>query len=111
MADWTGAAGSMAAIPLAAVALDRGTTIPADPRLLLALAAGIVAGLALLVRGFGGYRSAGRVTGIAPSRIASLAVGEVLVTGAAEPVELTLVSPLQSATCLYYRSRVVERGE
>ena len=39
------------------------------------------------------------------SRISSIAVGEVLVSGTAEPIELTLVSPLQSAPCLYYRSR------
>jgi len=75
------------------------------------LVVGIIGGLALLVRGFGAYRTAGRVAGIAPSRIATLAVGEVLVTGAAEAIELTLVSPLQSAPCLYYRSRVTDPGE
>lgn len=74
-----------------------------------ALAAiGVVGGLVLLVRGFGGYRSAGRISGTSVSRIASLAVGEVLVSGAAEPIELTLVSPLQSTPCVYYRSRITE---
>src|SRR5258708_35597981 len=72
---------------------------------------GIVAGLVLLVRGFVGYRSAGRITGTSVSRIASLAVGEVLVSGVAEPIELTLISPLQSVPCVYYRSRIPESSE
>nr|MBA2382651.1 hypothetical protein [Chloroflexota bacterium] len=71
-------------------------------------AIGLVAGLALLVRGFEGYRDAGRITGTSRSRIASLAVGEVLVSGTAEPIELTLVSPLQSKPCVYYRSKITE---
>ena len=71
-------------------------------------AAGIVAGLVLLFRGFAGNRAAGRISGTSTSRIASLAVGEVLVSGTAEPIELTLVSPLQSVPCIYYRSRVTE---
>jgi hypothetical protein len=79
--------------------------------LLLIFVGGILAGLFLLVRGLAGYRSGGRISGIAPSRISSIAVGEVLVTGAAEPIELTLVSPLQSAPCLYYRSRVAQSGD
>jgi hypothetical protein len=45
------------------------------------------------------------------SRIASLAVGEVLVSGIAEPIELTLVSPLQSVPCVYYRSRITEASD
>jgi hypothetical protein len=69
-------------------------------------AAGVVVGLAFLLRGFAGYRAAGRITGTSASRIASMAVGEVLVTGTAEPIELTLVSPLQSAPSVYYRSRI-----
>lgn len=72
---------------------------------------GIVVGLLLLVRGFGGYRAAGRITGTSVSRIASLAAGEVLVSGTAEPIELTLISPLQSATCLFYRARITESGD
>jgi hypothetical protein len=73
--------------------------------------AGVVAGMFLLVRGFIGYRAAGRITGTSVSRIASLAVGEVLVSGIAEAVELTLISPLQSIPCLYYRSRITEASE
>ncbi len=74
-------------------------------------AAGIVLGLIVLARGFGGYLSAGRISGTSASRIATMAVGEVLVTGVAEPIELTLVSPLQSAPCIYYRSRISEANE
>jgi len=84
---------------------------PPDVRLLFILGAGIVGGLVLLVRGFAGYRAASRIGGVSPSRIASLAAGEVLVSGTAEPLELTLVSPLQSAPCLYYRSRVSTSGD
>jgi hypothetical protein len=72
---------------------------------------GVIAGLLLLVRGFIGYRSAGRITGTSVSRIASLAVGEVLVSGVAEAVELTLISPLQSVPCIYYRSRITESSD
>src|SRR6476661_10820252 len=72
---------------------------------------GVVIGLILLVRGFIGHRSAGRITGTSVSRITSLAVGEVLVSGTAEAIELTLISPLQSAPCLYYRSRVTKTGD
>ncbi len=79
--------------------------------LLILSGAGVVVGLVLLGRGLGGYRAAGRISGTATSRISSLAVGEVLVSGTAEPVELTLVSPLQSAPCLFYRARVTDSGE
>src|SRR5262249_15898679 len=79
--------------------------------LLLVLAGGIAGGLFLLARGLREMRTGDRVGGIAPSRIESIAVGEVLVTGTAETIELTLVSPLQSAPCLYYRARIVSSGD
>ena len=79
--------------------------------MLLVLVGGIAGGLILLARGLADYRAGSRIGGISTSRIASIAVGEVLVSGAAEPIELTLVSPLQSAPCLYYRSRVTDTGE
>ena len=80
---------------------------PGTPFAVLA-AAGIGAGLVLLVRGLAGYRAAGRISGTSVSRIASLAVGEVLVSGTVEPIELTLISPLLSAPCVFYRARVSE---
>jgi hypothetical protein len=72
---------------------------------------GLALGLVFLVRGFVSYRAEGRISGTSASRIATMAVGEVLVTGVAEPIELTLVSPLQSAQCVYYRSRVTESSD
>lgn len=68
--------------------------------------AGIAGGLWLLIRGFGGYRRAGRLDDTGTSRIATLAVGEVRVTGRVEPAELALTSPLQSRRCIYFRSQV-----
>jgi hypothetical protein len=81
---------------------------PLDPQLLAVAGAGLVGGLGLLARGFVGYRRASQITDTSPSRIASIAVGEVLVSGVVEPAELTLISPLQSATCVFYRSRIEE---
>lgn len=96
-------------IAIQAVVLTLSGTLP-DLRILALLGAGLIGGLVLLARGFGGYRAAGRVSGIAASRISSLAAGEVLITGTAESLELTLVSPLQSSPCVYYRSRITDRG-
>ena len=79
------------------------------PGLVLALSAiGIAGGLAALVRGFRGYRRAILVGDTPTSRIASLAVGGVQVSGSVEPAELTLVSPLQARSCVYFRAKVVE---
>ena len=60
-----------------------------DPHLLVLAGGGVVGGLVLLGRGFGGYRDAARIADTSPSRIASTAVGEVLVTGpyrSADPI-------------------------
>jgi hypothetical protein len=73
-------------------------------------AAGVILGLAVLWRGLAGYRTATLVGDTASSRIATLAAGEVRVTGTVQPAELTLVSPLQSATCVWYRSKVRTTG-
>jgi hypothetical protein len=85
--------------------------LPTDTTLMVLAAVGVVAGLVILARGFADYRAAGRISGTSTSRISALAVGEVLVSGTAEAVELTLVSPLQSAPCLYYRARVRETND
>ena len=69
---------------------------------------GLGGGLLLLARGLAAYRAAGRVAGIGTSRIASLAAGEVRLVGTVEADGLTLVSPLQSVPCVYYRSRIRE---
>ena len=67
---------------------------------------GMGVGLWLLARGLAGYREATRIGDTATSRIASIAAGEVQVSGVIEPAELTLVSPLRSAPCVYYRATV-----
>ncbi len=72
---------------------------------------GVAAGLYLLWRGFGGYRTAVTVGDTATSSIASLAAGEVRVSGTIEPGEVALVSPLQSVPCVWYRARVRTTGE
>src|SRR5689334_9881669 len=64
--------------------------------------AGVLAGLSLLARGVSAYRRSTLVADVATSKIATLALGEVRITGTVEPAELTLVSPLQSRRCVYY---------
>jgi hypothetical protein len=82
-----------------------------DPQLVALAGGGVIGGMVLLGRGFTGYREAARISGTSPSRIASIAVGEVLVSGVVEPAELTLVSPLQSTPCVFYRARIDESGD
>jgi hypothetical protein len=76
------------------------------PQVAFIAAAGVAVGLWLLVRGLTNYQDATRIGDTAVSRIATLAAGEVQVSGVIEPAELTLISPLQSATCVYYRSTI-----
>jgi hypothetical protein len=79
-----------------------------DPNIAALAGAGLVGGLGLLVRGFGSYRTGIRIADTATSTITSLAVGEVRVSGIVEPAEVTLISPLQSVPCVYYRSSIRE---
>lgn len=81
-------------------------TIPFVPQIALLALGGLAAGLWLLARGMAGYRDATHIGDTATSRIATLAAGEVQVSGVIEPAELTLVSPLRSSVCVYYRSTV-----
>jgi hypothetical protein len=81
------------------------------PQVAVFAAVGVVAGLVLLVRGLGGYRTAGRISDVATSRIASMAAGEVRITGVVEPAEVLLTSMLQSAPCVYYRATVRKRSD
>ncbi len=79
------------------------------PRQLLPIwVLGVAAGLFLFVRGLLAYRLGNRVSGIATSEVRGLAAGEVRVSGRVEAGPTVLVSPLQSARCVYYRARVVE---
>jgi len=72
---------------------------------------GIVAGLVLLARGLAGYRSAVSVGDVSTSTIGSLAAGEVRISGLVEPAEMTLVSLLQSVSCVYYRATIGNGGD
>ncbi len=83
--------------------------MPAFADLIPFAAVGVGFGLYLLWRGFGAYRTAGRIGGTATSRIASIAAGEVRISGTVEPAEVALVSALQSEPCVYYRSEITER--
>ena len=74
-------------------------------------AGGVLAGLALLARGLIDYRSAVRVADTSTSTISALAAGEVRVSGIVEAAEMTVVSLLQSAPCVYYRSTIGQGGE
>ena len=67
---------------------------------------GVIAGLWLLARGLTGYRTATRLSDTSTSPVASMAAGEVRIAGTIEPAEVTLLSPLQSVACVYYRSRI-----
>ncbi len=77
-----------------------------NPQIAVLAAGGLIAGLALLARGFAGYRRANRVGDVATSRIATIPAGEVRVSGIVEPAEVLLVSALQSVPCVYYRATV-----
>src|SRR5262245_13842891 len=85
--------------------------IPFVPQLALLAVAGVVGGLWLLLRGMRGYSTATQIGDTATSRIATLAAGEVQVSGVIEPAELTLISALQSTPCVYYRSTIGPEGE
>jgi len=84
--------------------------VTADPTLLAPCLAGIGAGLLLLWRGFGGYHAAARIGDTSTSQIATLAAGEVRITGRIERAEVLLVSPLQSRDCVWYRSKARTTG-
>ncbi len=77
-----------------------------DLAVALAAGAGLVGGAAGLVRGLQAWRAGERVADIATSTVGALAAGEVRLVGNLQPVALTLISPLQSRPCLYYRARV-----
>ena len=80
--------------------------IASTPQVAMLALAGLAAGLWLLARGFRGYRVATRIGDMGTSRIASMAAGEVRIAGTIEPAELTLVSPLQSRPCVYYKAEI-----
>jgi hypothetical protein len=86
------------------VPYDCGVDLTIIPSFAALTGGGVIAGLALLVRGMGGYGTATRIGDTATSTITALAAGEVRVSGVVEPAEVTLVSLLQSTTCVHYRA-------
>ena len=86
-------------------------SLPLVPQIAFVALVGLGSGLWLLARGMAGYRQATRIGDTATSRIATLAAGEVGISGVIEPAELTLVSPLRSAACVYYRSSIGDAGD
>lgn len=89
----------------------RAVEIPFIPQLAVLAIAGLVGGLWLLARGMRGYAMATQIGDTGTSRISTLSAGEVQVSGVVEPAELTLVSALQSVSCVYYRSTIGPEGE
>ena len=67
---------------------------------------GIAGGLVLMVRGMNDYRSSLRVADTSTSSIASIAAGEVRISGTIEMAETTLVSPVERVPCVYFRTTV-----
>ena len=78
---------------------------------LLFVAAGLVGGIVLFVRGLVAYRRDRLISSVATSSLDGIAAGEVRVSGVVEPIEQTLVSPLQSEPCVWYRARVETTGD
>jgi hypothetical protein len=81
-----------------------------DENLIIFSFVGLVVGLALLVQGLAAYREGARVADIAGSRIDSLAAGEIRLTGTVVEAGVALVSPIQSARCVYYRASIEDRS-
>jgi hypothetical protein len=75
------------------------------------LIAGFLGGLLLFVRGLVAYRHDRLIESVATSSLDGIAAGEVRVSGVVEPLGSTLVSPLQSRPCVWYRARVDETGD
>jgi hypothetical protein len=84
--------------------------VDSEAMLVSACAFGVVVGLLLLWRGLSGYRAGVAIGDTSTSGIATLAAGEVRVTGAIEAGEATLISPLQSVPCVWYRAEVRSTG-
>ena len=78
---------------------------------MLFVAAGLVGGIVLFVRGLVAYRRDRLISSVATSSLDGIAAGEVRVTGVVEAIEQTLVSPLQSKPCVWYRSRIETTGD
>lgn len=80
------------------------------PVLFMAVA-GLVGGIVLFARGLMAYRRDRLISSVATSSVDAIAAGEVRVSGVVEAIHGTLVSPLQSKPCVWYRARVETTGD
>jgi hypothetical protein len=72
---------------------------------------GLGGGIVLFARGLVAYRRDRLISSVATSSLDAIAAGEVRVSGIVEALEQTLVSPLQSRPCVWYRAKVETTGE
>jgi hypothetical protein len=76
----------------------------------VAAGGGLLLGLGALWRGFRAQRTGARVEGLGTSAIATLAAGEVRVSGTVEDAGVTLTSPILARACVYYEAHVEWSG-
>jgi hypothetical protein len=72
----------------------------------VAAGGGLLIGLGALWRGFRAQRTGARVEGLGTSAIATLAAGEVRVSGVVEGAGATLISPILARVCVYYDAHI-----
>jgi len=78
---------------------------------ILFVVVGLIGGIVLFVRGLVAYRRDRLISSVATSSLDGIAAGEVRVSGVVVPIEQTLISPLQSKACVWYRARVETTGK
>lgn len=71
----------------------------------------LVGGIVLFAQGLVAYRRDRLISSVATSSLDGIAAGEVRVSGIVEAVNGTLISPLQSEPCVWYRARVETTGD
>src|SRR3954453_11890671 len=82
-----------------------------QPYLLMLGFVGVLGGFVAFVHGLGAYRREAVVGSIATSTVDGLAAGEIRLSGTVRPLAVTLVSALQSVTCVWYHSKITEGGD
>ncbi|MEX1294883.1 MAG: hypothetical protein AB1Z67_01800 [Candidatus Limnocylindrales bacterium] len=86
-------------------------TFPDSGPILLFALAGLVGGVFLFARGLIAYRRDRLISSVATSSLDGIAAGEVRVSGVVEALNGTLISPLQSVPCVWYRAKVETTGD
>lgn len=82
-----------------------------QPYLLMLGVVGVLGGFVAFMHGLNAYRREAVVGSIATSTVDGLAAGEIRLSGTVKPLAVTLVSALQSATCVWYHSKISEGGD